>query len=162
MRISTALSIAGIFVIFGFFSFSKIFSSPIHRIIFITSFFDLFSCVATLISISGPTAGNNSPVCQFQGFVLEMSVHHWKVQWYLVDTLSRFPLADVLWTLVMAVDVYLATFHHFESRALQKLEIPYIATITVITFIPALVLLFIRTTAKGPIYGSAVVSILLG
>lgn len=80
MRISTALSIAGIFVIFGFFSFSKIFSSPIHRIIFITSFFDLFSCVATLISISGPTAGNNSPVCQFQGFVLEMSVHHWKVQ----------------------------------------------------------------------------------
>jgi hypothetical protein len=76
MRISIALSIAGIFLIFGFFSFSKLFSSPIHRIIFITSFFDLLGCTATLIPISGPIAGNISPLCQFQGFVLEMSVHH--------------------------------------------------------------------------------------
>jgi hypothetical protein len=56
--------------------------------------------------------------------------------------------------------MYLATFHHFESRALRKLEIAYIATITVISFIPALVFLFIRTPAKGPMYGSTVVSII--
>lgn len=77
----------------------------------------------------------------------------------LVDQLSRFPLADVLWALAMALDVYLAVFHHFDGRALQKLEIMYVVAITVLTFIPALVFLFIRTPARGPIYGGAIVSI---
>lgn len=72
---------------------------------------------------------------------------------------SRFPLADVLWTLAMALDVYLVTFHRFDGRELRKLEIKYTVAFTVLTFIPAFVFLFIRSPTRGPMYGSVIVSI---
>ncbi|KAJ5103012.1 hypothetical protein N7532_003541 [Penicillium argentinense] len=90
-----------------------------------------------MISISGPDAGDTSSLCQFQGFALQM-----------------FPIADVLWTFAMALDTYLVVFHRFDTHSLQKLERWYLSLITVLTFIPALVFLFIHTPAKGPIYGS--------
>lgn len=71
-----------------------------------------------------------------------------------VDKDLRFPLADVLWTLAMALDTYLVVFHHFDAHSLHKLELKYIGGITVVTFIPALIFLFIRSPEKGPIYGS--------
>lgn len=58
----------------------------------------------------------------------------------------------------MALDVYLVVFHYFDVRALKRLEIPYATVITTLTFVPALVFLFIRTPARGPVYGSAIVS----
>lgn len=70
---------------------------------------------------------------------------------------SRFPLADVLWTLAMALDTYLVVFHHFDAHYLQRLEPKYIGGITALTFIPALVFLFIRSDEKGPVYGSETV-----
>ncbi|KAJ5658983.1 hypothetical protein N7507_005434 [Penicillium longicatenatum] len=66
----------------------------------------------------------------------------------------RFPLADVLWTLAMALDTYLVVFHHYDAHYLQRLEPKYIGGITIVTFIPALVFLFIRSDEKGPVYGS--------
>jgi hypothetical protein len=76
-----------------------------------------------------------------------------------VDEIYRFPLADVLWTFAMAMDTYLVVFYHFDAHSLHKLEIKYIGAITTLTFIPALVFLFIQTPEKGPIYGSETVSI---
>ncbi|EED13098.1 cAMP receptor (Car4), putative [Talaromyces stipitatus ATCC 10500] len=90
-----------------------------------------------MISTSGPDAGNSSALCQFQGFCLQM-----------------FPMADVLWTVAMAVDVYLVVYHRFEAEALRKLEIYYITIITGVVAIPALVFLFIHTLDKGPISGA--------
>jgi hypothetical protein len=69
----------------------------------------------------------------------------------------RFPLADVLWTLAMALDTYLVVFHHYDAHYLRKLEPKYIGGITIATFIPALVFLFIRSDEKGPVYGSETV-----
>lgn len=60
----------------------------------------------------------------------------------------------------MALDAYLVVFRQFDGSALKRLEIKYIAVITVLTFIPAFTFLFIRTAAKGPIYGSSIVSII--
>lgn len=57
----------------------------------------------------------------------------------------------------MAVDVFLVVFRRYEAESLKRLERKYAAIITVVTFIPALVFLFIRTEAKGPIYGSVTV-----
>lgn len=57
----------------------------------------------------------------------------------------------------MALDTYLVVFHRFDTHSLQKLERYYISLITLLTFIPALVFLFIRTAIKGPIYGSETV-----
>ena len=66
----------------------------------------------------------------------------------------RFPLADVLWTLAMALDVLLIVFYRHDARTLRKLEIKYISIITTVVFIPALTFLFIHTPEKGHMYGS--------
>lgn len=71
--------------------------------------------------------------------------------------LCRFPVADVLWTLVMAVDVYLIVFHCYDTRGLRKLEWKYMVGITVFTFVPAFVMLFIDTEERGPMYGGVTV-----
>lgn len=68
-------------------------------------------------------------------------------------------MADVLWTVAMAVDVYLVVYHRFEAEALRKLELYYITIITCIVAIPAIVFLFIHTPEKGPMYGSVTVSL---
>ena len=70
----------------------------------------------------------------------------------------RFPLADVLWTLAMACDVFLAVFHHYDAQALRRLEVKYIGVITTLVFTPAITFLFIRTPKRGHMYGSETVS----
>lgn len=70
----------------------------------------------------------------------------------------RFPLADVLWTLAMAIDVWLIVFHKYDTQDLHKLEKKYIAVITTVIFIPAFAFLFVHTPQKGPMYGSVTVS----
>ncbi|KAL4790565.1 hypothetical protein BDV19DRAFT_401957 [Aspergillus venezuelensis] len=125
-RTASALSILG-----------SEFPSPTHRIMLINAFYNLFDFIATMISVSGPEAGDESGLCRFQAFSLQM-----------------FPVADVLWTLAMTWDVVLVVRYHYEPEALRKLEKIYLATITTLTFIPALVFLFIRSADKGPLYGS--------
>ncbi|KAJ6084567.1 hypothetical protein N7486_011367 [Penicillium sp. IBT 16267x] len=149
-RISSALSILGTITIICAFGFSRHFRSPIHRIIFFNAFYNLFDSIATMISVSGPESGDYSSICQFQGFALQIKGGTAG----LTASYFRFPLADVLWTLVMALDTYLVVFHHFDAHYLQKLEPKYIGGITALTFIPALVFLFIRSDEKGPVYGS--------
>lgn len=70
----------------------------------------------------------------------------------------RFPVADVLWTLAMAIDVYLIVFRCYDTRGLRRLEWKFMIGITLFTLIPALVMLFIDTPEKGPMYGSVTVS----
>lgn len=74
------------------------------------------------------------------------------------ETSIRFPIADVLWTLAMAINVYLIVFHSYDIESLRRLEWKYVAGITTVTFIPAFVMLFIRTPDKGPMYGGVTVS----
>ncbi|RHZ66755.1 putative cAMP receptor (Car4) [Aspergillus thermomutatus] len=135
-RVASVLSILGVITIIGTFAFSRHFRNPMHRLIFINAFYNLSDFIATMIATSGPAAGNSSALCQFQGFSLQMS-----------------PMADVLWTLAMACDVFLVVYYQFDVQALRKLEIWYIAIITSIVSIPAIVFLFIHTPEKGPMYG---------
>lgn len=69
----------------------------------------------------------------------------------------RFPLADVLWTLAMAINVFLIVFRGYDTQALKRLEWKYMAVITTATFIPAFAFLFVQTEAKGNLYGSVTV-----
>jgi hypothetical protein len=73
---------------------------------------------------------------------------------------NRFPLADVFWTLAMAIDVFLIVFYKYDAAALRKLEWKYATVITALCGIPATTFLFIHTPAKGHIYGSVTVSAL--
>lgn len=73
-RSASVLSVIGIVTIIATFSLSSQFRNPIHRIVFINAFYNLFDVTATFISLSGPAAGNDSKLCQFQGFLMQMYV----------------------------------------------------------------------------------------
>ncbi|KAL4804577.1 hypothetical protein BDV18DRAFT_161672 [Aspergillus unguis] len=136
-RTASTLSLLGVATIIAGYCTSPSFRSPTHRIMLINAVFSVFDSVATMISVSGPAAGNESGLCRFQAFSLQM-----------------FPLADVLWTLAMTWDVALVVFWHYEPEALRRLEKKYFAVIMTLTFIPAAIFLFIRNDTKGPLYGS--------
>jgi hypothetical protein len=70
-RSSSILSIFGIATIIGTFCFSRQFRNPVHRLVFINAFYNIFDVTATTISLSGPQAGNPSGLCQFQGFLMQ-------------------------------------------------------------------------------------------
>ncbi|KAH8666013.1 putative cAMP receptor [Tricladium varicosporioides] len=136
-RSASVLSWLGVVTIISTFICSRHFRNPVNRLIFINAFYNIFDVTATTISLSGPKAGNNSALCQFQGFLMQM-----------------FPLTDVLWTLAMAIDVFLIVYYKYDAEDLRKLEIKYISAITAFCFIPALSFLFVRTREKGPMYAS--------
>ncbi|KID61320.1 GPCR, family 2-like protein, partial [Metarhizium hybridum] len=139
-RAASALSALGVVTIITVFCVAPHFRNPMHRLIFINAFYNAFDVACTMISVSGPAGGNASALCKFQAFINQM-----------------FPLADVLWTLVMAIDVFLIVFRRYDGESLKRLEWKYMAVITSVTFIPAFAFLFIETEEKGPVYGSVAI-----
>lgn len=67
-------------------------------------------------------------------------------------------MADVLWSLAMAVNVYLVVFRRFDADDLQKLEKRYMVGCYGLPFILAFVFLFVKDRARGKMYGNATVS----
>ena len=68
-------------------------------------------------------------------------------------TECRFLPADALWNLAMATNVYLTIFHKYSANRLKKLEWAYILACYGVTFIVALVPLFISNPSRGKLYG---------
>jgi hypothetical protein len=71
-RVSSVLSVLGCFFVIATFISFKIFRKPINRLVFFATFGNLATNVATLISRSGILAGENSALCQFQAFIIQM------------------------------------------------------------------------------------------
>ena len=71
-RVSSSLSIIGTLFIVGTFLSSPDFRQPINRLVFYASWGNLFSSVATMISRSGIAAGEASPLCLVQSFLIQM------------------------------------------------------------------------------------------
>jgi hypothetical protein len=70
-RVTASVSVVGTLMILGTFISFKAFRTLSNTLIFYASFANLFANVAALIG--GSALGNlNSPLCQFQGFLLEM------------------------------------------------------------------------------------------
>ena len=68
---------------------------------------------------------------------------------------DRFLPADALWNLAMAINVYMTLFRKYNAQQLKSLEWKYHLLCYGCPFVMAFVLLFIRTEARGPIYGPA-------
>lgn len=136
-RITASISVLGTLALFATFIFIKSFRTLSNTIIFYASFANLFANVAALIGGSA-LSKVNSPLCQFQGFLLEM-----------------FMQSDPWWSLAMATNVYLVFFYRYDAAQLKKLY-PYYALICYgLPFIPAMVCLFVKTKKRGRIYGNA-------
>lgn len=73
-RTSSALSLLGAAFIISTFLTNKGFHKPINRLVFYACWGNLMTNIATLISLSGPRTGVNGPLCQFQGFLIQMYV----------------------------------------------------------------------------------------
>lgn len=71
-RVVSGFSIVGIGFIMLTYFFSASFDKPINRLVFFASWGNLGMNIAALISESGPSAGQASPLCQFQGFMVQM------------------------------------------------------------------------------------------
>jgi len=137
-RTCSAVSVMGSFIIISTFLLSPLFRKPINRLVFYACWGNLMSNVATFISHSGNLHGIESPLCQLQGFL---------IQWFIP--------ADALWTFAMACNVYLTFFHKYSATQLRQIEWKYILLCYGLPFVPAFTYFFIRTDAKGPIYGPA-------
>ena len=71
-RIASSISIVGILFIILSYLLASGFSKPINRLVFYASWGNLGLCMVALISVNGPDAGQNSVMCQLQGFLAQL------------------------------------------------------------------------------------------
>lgn len=125
-RVSSILSILGSFVIIGAFCLSRYFRSPIHRIIFFNAFYNLIDSAGTMISISGPAAGDTSSLCQFQGFALQMYIPPLsRVRWHRAWGLRRANFRTTGFHLRMFYGHLQWVLTHTSSSFITLMPIPY-------------------------------------
>lgn len=77
-RAASALSALGVVTIITVFCVAPHFRNPMHRLIFINAFYNAFDVACTMISVSGPAAGNASALCKLQAFINQMCVPSWQ------------------------------------------------------------------------------------
>ncbi|KAL7933104.1 putative G-protein coupled receptor protein [Trichoderma chlorosporum] len=134
---SSVSMVASTFTILTF-CCSNYFSKSINRLIFYASFGNILTNIGTMISreyIDKP----DSAGCQTQAFLIQ-----------------TFLPADVLWTLSMAINVYLTFYHKYEARDLRKLEPLYLILCYGIPFVPGFIFIFVKDRGGDRIYGPAV------
>lgn len=66
--------------------------------------------------------------------------------------------SDPMWSLAMAINVYLVFFKRYDAHRLKKLYWIYAGLCYGIPFVPAMVCLLLRRNGKDKIYGDATVS----
>jgi hypothetical protein len=66
--------------------------------------------------------------------------------------------SDPMWSLAMAVNVYLVFFKRFDAIRLKKLFWIYAILCYGLPFIPAMACLLLKSKSKGNIYGNATVT----
>lgn len=81
-RLGSVLSLIGTAFIIGTFLYDKAFHKPINRLVFYASWGNIMANVGTLISTSGIELGLDRPLCQFQGFLLQMYVRSRDPRWH--------------------------------------------------------------------------------
>ncbi|KAH7148442.1 G-protein coupled receptor [Dactylonectria macrodidyma] len=137
-RTSSVVSLIGCLFIIVTFSYSKAFHKPINRLIFFASFGNAVVNIATIMATSY-VGSPNSLGCQTQAFLIQMLMP-----------------ADALWTLVMAINVYLTFYRQYNAVDLRKNEFLYLICCFGIPFIPAVTFAFIEDVDGKTVYGNAV------
>ncbi|KAJ6084672.1 hypothetical protein N7486_011472 [Penicillium sp. IBT 16267x] len=132
-RVGSSLSLLCSSSVIATFFFTDQFQTPIHRLIFFATLGNVWSNIGMLIAFSVISRGENSALCQFQGF----------------------SPADAFWSLYMALNIYLTCFRRYDTAMLRKLEWKYFLFSYGVPFIPSFIFLFIETGSNGKVYGSA-------
>ncbi|KAL9102954.1 MAG: hypothetical protein Q9163_001941 [Psora crenata] len=166
-RVTSILSMLGIIFILSTFLLVRGFDKPINRLIFFASWSNLGMNIASMIAEDGQVAGQNSSLCQFQAWAIQMwvpppppphprtNVRQSILRDNVLNDAYRFLGVDVLWALCMAFNVYLALFQQWTARRMRAQEWKYFAGCYGVSFVPALVYLFVDTEGRGKVYGHA-------
>ncbi|KAI1812231.1 family A G protein-coupled receptor-like protein [Poronia punctata] len=136
-RVGSVFSLLGCVFIIVTFTTSTAFHKPINRLVFYASFGNMLTNVATLIA-RAYVGHPDSAGCQLQGFLIQ-----------------QFLPADALWTLAMALNVYLTFYHRYDAEKLKKMEIWYLLVCYGLPLPLALGFIFISNASRGRIYGDA-------
>ncbi|KAL6415423.1 G-protein coupled receptor [Ilyonectria robusta] len=136
-RTGSVFSLIGCLFIIVTFCCSKAFHKPINRLVFYASFGNGIVNIATLMATSY-VGSPNSVGCQTQAFL---------IQWLMP--------ADALWTLSMAINVYLTFYHKYNAVDLRKKEFLYLICCYGIPFVPAITYVFVRDGNGHRVYGNA-------
>ncbi|KAJ6262258.1 hypothetical protein Dda_3064 [Drechslerella dactyloides] len=137
-RTSSVLSILGALFIIVTFLASRRFHKPINRLAFYAAIANILSTVATTIARAGPASGQGSGLCNMQGLFIQ-----------------SFLPSDALFIAFMALNVYLTVNFKYSTSQLKKLEPYYVAFSFGMPLLSGLILLWVRSPGKGPIYGDA-------
>ncbi len=71
-RVTSIFSFLGIIFILSTYLLGRGFDKPINRLIFFASWSNLGMNIACLIAEDGPAAGQESSLCQFQAWAIQM------------------------------------------------------------------------------------------
>ncbi|OJD23124.1 hypothetical protein ACJ73_05520 [Blastomyces percursus] len=140
VRAMSAVSVTSSFFVIASFLWSKLFQTPVNRLMFYATWGNVLANVGTIIGGAGISHGSGSSLCRCQAFLL---------QWFLPT--------NALWILCMAINVYLTTSHKYRPSELKRLEWRYFIMCYGVPLIPAFAFLFVETKASGPVYGAAVI-----
>ncbi|KAL5619964.1 hypothetical protein FOBRF1_003210 [Fusarium oxysporum] len=137
-QVCSVLSLVGCLFIITTFCLCDAFHKPINRLVFYASFGNIMASICFIMADSFIDAPDGAG-CQTQAFLLHTFVG-----------------ADALWTLAMAINVYLAFYYRFDAQRLRKMELPYLLLCYGIPFLPAFVFIFVKNGDGVRVYGSAV------
>ncbi|KLJ10350.1 hypothetical protein EMPG_14259 [Blastomyces silverae] len=140
VRAMSAVSVTSSFFVITSFLWSKLFQTPVNRLMFYATWGNVLANVGTMIGGDGISRGSGSSLCRCQAFL---------IQWFLPT--------NALWILCMAINVYLTASHKYTPSELKRLEWRYLIMCYIVPLVPAFAFLFVETKASGPVYGAAVI-----
>ncbi|KAI1065395.1 hypothetical protein LB507_001104 [Fusarium sp. FIESC RH6] len=129
--------VAIVLLLLSFTLFKKLRTTPNLFIVF-ASIANAGASVASMIGYDGLQAGEDSSLCQAQAFIFE---------WFMQS--------DPWWSLAMAINVFLVFFCNADPRMFRKYAWFYCIICFGGPMIPAIVLISIRNSPKGLMYGDA-------
>ncbi|PGH08355.1 hypothetical protein GX51_01181 [Blastomyces parvus] len=140
VRAMSSVSITSSFFVIATFLGSKLFRTPVNRLMFYATWGNVLANVGTMIGRAGIIRGTGSSLCKCQAFLL---------QWFLPT--------NSLWIFCMAINVYLTASHKYRPFDLKRLEWRYLIMCYLVPLVPAFAFLFVETKASGPVYGTAII-----
>ncbi|RGP74260.1 hypothetical protein FLONG3_6172 [Fusarium longipes] len=129
--------VAIILLLLSFAMFKKLRTTPNLFLVF-ASIANAGASVASMIGYDGLQAGEGSNLCQAQAFIFE---------WFMQS--------DPWWSLAMAINVFLVFFCNADPRMFRKYAWLYCVICFGGPLIPAIVLISIRNSPRGLMFGDA-------
>ncbi|OAA32191.1 G-protein coupled receptor protein [Moelleriella libera RCEF 2490] len=139
-RVGGSISLVSVLLVFLAFALVRRVRNVQNTFIVFASVSNVGASVASIVALDGLAAGKRSPLCQAQGFMFQM-----------------FMQSDPWWSLAMAINVLLVFYFRASPNSFQRWWWLYCIICYGGPLMIALILLVVKDTGKGPVYGDATI-----